>query len=189
MILDYSDDWIAEAQLDSKVTEIFKDSILTTIESNNLKNDTYGTSCRGDIKQYELLNKIDQSLLSLIKSITIDQLVRNKVLDNHNYKLRETTIWTCVGKKGSYHTVHNHNSARNYYSNYVSTTIYLQTPEMVGTDGLFYSFFRNNQIVVKPPSVGKILIFPIWLFHGTYPQPEGDRQTLNLTFEIIPHTP
>ena len=94
MILNYSDDWIAEAQLDLKVTENFKDSIFTTIESRGLKTDTYGTSCRGDIEQYELLDKIDQDLLSLIKSITIHQLVGNKVLDNHNYKLRETTIWT-----------------------------------------------------------------------------------------------
>jgi hypothetical protein len=35
------------------------------------------------------------------------------------------------------------------------------------------------------PKIGDFFIFPIHVLHGTYPQSEGIRQTLNLDFEVL----
>ena len=34
------------------------------------------------------------------------------------------------------------------------------------------------------PEVGKLLIFPDWVLHGTYPQTKGTRQTLNVDYKL-----
>jgi len=183
--MDYSCDWIIEAQLDSEINNKIKNSIFGVIENKKIQSDTRGTSCRGNIKQYNLLEHIDSELLEFIKQITKEQLFQNQIIDSLSYKLIETTIWTCIGQKGSYHIMHNHSLRHGNFRDLVSTILYLETPDIAGTDGLFYSFFRTNEIMVKPPKNGKVLIFPVWLFHGTYPQPEGNRQTLNFTFEIL----
>lgn len=35
------------------------------------------------------------------------------------------------------------------------------------------------------PEVGKLLIFPSWIIHGTCPQTKGTRQTFNLDFTFF----
>ena len=35
------------------------------------------------------------------------------------------------------------------------------------------------------PKLGDLIIMPIHIFHGAYPQSKGTRQTLNMDFEVV----
>jgi hypothetical protein len=184
--MNFSYDWILEVDLNLELTEKIKKSVNKTI-ANDLKNDpgrTNGTSAVGDIIQYSLTENIDNFVLDTIKSITFEQLLKNDIINIQN-KLTKTSIWTVIGQKGSYHIAHNHTKMVNKFIPHVSCVLYLETPPEKLFSGLFYTFFRTNEIIVKPPKIGKMLIFPVWMFHGTYPQEQGTRHTVNFSFEIL----
>ena len=53
-----------------------------------------------------------------------------------------------------------------------------------------FLLLRDNNNNIHPltfePKIGDIYIFPVHVFHGTYPQHDGLRRTLNLDFEVVP---
>tara|TARA_R100001463_G_scaffold21796_1_gene52365 strand:+ start:52 stop:528 length:477 start_codon:yes stop_codon:yes gene_type:complete len=96
-----------------------------------------------------------------------------------NKKLKLIRAWTVYGRKGSYHTIHRHNEK--HYP-HLATVIYLKVPKKEPGD---FTYILNEGYDFITPKEGDIFIFPIHIIHGTYPQGEGLRQTLNLDFEIL----
>ena len=79
----------------------------------------------------------------------------------------------------------------------ISTLVYLEVPETnvedepenniflathVGAENPYY--YENDRVLEINPEVGKLLIFPHWVPHGTYPQTKGIRQTFNIDYKI-----
>jgi hypothetical protein len=103
-----------------------------------------------------------------------------------NCSVKLESIWTIIGEHGTYHTIHRHSK----YIDKVSVVLYLQVPsEQVSPEGSIYFFDDNadnysKSIKIVTPKIGDLIIFPSSIFHGTYPQGHGTRQTLNMDFSI-----
>lgn len=135
-------------------------------------------------KQYELFNnhllKDNSTIVENIKNSIKNSIYKNF---NKSYKLKLLSAWTVLGKENGYHTMHRHNVKE---KNHISSILYLNVPKKLF--GNFYCVFnKNNEInyFEHVPKKGNLIIFPVWIFHGTYPQGKGLRHTLNLDFEII----
>ena len=44
--------------------------------------------------------------------------------------------------------------------------------------------YKNVSYLHINPEVGKLLIFPDWILHGTYPQTKGIRQSFNIDYAL-----
>ena len=126
--------------------------------------------------QYNLYHseKIRQELNPLT-NVIIEKI---KQVSNQIKKVELIASWTCIGKKGTYHTAHKHNT-----NDDLVAVLYLACPEATYPDGAIY-FIENNEVYRHMPVTGDLLIFPATTIHGTYPQGEGLRQTLNMDFKI-----
>ena len=125
-----------------------------------------------------------------------ENLIKEKILlnlDTHlKFKCNELTLlnaWSILGDEHSYHSLHKHNNK----TNFISSVIYLTVPKFDdykypgNSPGDFYYVYQQDQEIQynnHKPQIGDLLILPVWLWHGTYPQTKGLRQTLNLEFEI-----
>lgn len=97
------------------------------------------------------------------------------------HKLYMTSGWTVTGDKGSYHTPHEHGR------DYVSSVIYTEVPEkdpgviyfVLHSDNYSPLYHPQRRLLHILPEKGMIIIFPSWLIHGTLPQGEGKRTTVN----------
>ena len=137
-------------------------------------------------KQYELFD--------LINSHEIINIMKEHILQNmstfikQNIQLNLLSAWTVLGDKGSYHTLHRHNEKKEKYRNQIASVLYLDVPKNSSKEqGNFYCVLRDNDSIkyyTHKPKQGDLIIFPVWLWHGVYPQEKGLRQTLNLDFEI-----
>lgn len=153
------------------VNSIVKNLSASEIEENNLH--LKSVSIKGvDKKQINLLDYKDK-LSEVIKAVA-DKVKKNFNLD---YELELDNCWTVISNKGSYHELHQHNEQSN---NKFSTNLYLELPkdENVGD----YYFVEDNKTYKVKPEIGMLLMVPIHLLHGTYPQGNGVRQTLNIDF-------
>ncbi|AOO10536.1 hypothetical protein RW03080701_167 [Synechococcus phage S-RIM8] len=110
----------------------------------------------------------------------ITDIIVKKIKETSNQISNADLIaaWTCIGKKGTYHTAHKHNT-----NNDLVAVLYLECPEASYPDGAIY-FIENNEVYRHMPETGDLLVFPATTIHGTYPQGEGLRQTLNMDFRI-----
>lgn len=103
--------------------------------------------------------------------------------------------WSTVGEENSYHVAHVHNNGD---ADGISTILYLKIPEtndtskhenniflILGCNFENHFFGTPERIVDINPTVGKLLIFPNYIVHGTYPQTEGIRKTFNMDFRVI----
>ena len=168
-------DWAVHTTID--VTGYKK--ILDRITKNKSPVSVKDRSTRGgDSKQYLIYEYRDRFL-------EIQESVKKEVI-RHTGKtnLNLLAAWTVLGYENSYHTVHNHNDP----TNHVATVLYLKVPKPTfHKSGEFY-FFTNNDGQIKyneiQPQQGSLIIMPIHIWHGCYPQSKGLRQTLNMDFEI-----
>jgi hypothetical protein len=126
------------------------------------------------IKNYPIINDIKEKIL-----LNLQTCLQLKV---KNLKL--LSAWTVLGHKNSYHLLHNHNDKKDH----IASVLYLKVPDLKSKEeGNFYYVYQKNNKTnygTHHPKKGDLIIFPIWLLHGVYPQPKGLRQTLNLDFEI-----
>ena len=113
--------------------------------------------------------------LTPLTNVIIEKI---KQVSNQIKKVELIASWTCIGKKGTYHTAHKHNT-----NDDLVAVLYLACPEATYPDGAIY-FIENNEVYRHMPETGDLLIFPATTIHGTYPQGEGLRQTLNMDFKI-----
>jgi hypothetical protein len=159
-----------------------KTKIDSVIKSNNIKSSVEYKSTKGENSyQFDLFQYTDQfqDVIDSIKNVTMHSL--NKFNNDRLTDLSIVSSWSVYGDRGSYHTIHRHNDITH---NHVCTVLYLSTSEYdTNNPGSFFAIV-NNDVVTHQPSVGDLLIFPVNLLHGTYPQGNGLRQTLSNDFEL-----
>lgn len=187
----FSEDWLIQTNIDkiSLIKKTVNDSL------NNLKKqDLKKLSTRGHgAKQFsltELMNK-DETFKPILEHIKNKIQFEFKERTGGMPELELNNAWTVLGNTNSFHLAHCHTKGR---FNIISTVIYLSIPSKDPNNiktkdkGDFYYFLINNgknlyyQIY---PDIGQFFIFPSWIWHGSYPQIKGIRQTLNLDFNII----
>ena len=138
----------------------------------------------GKAKQYDLFNYIKNNfIIDKVKETILLNLESSLKLKLKNLKL--LSAWTVLGYEHSYHSLHKHNERKNH----IASVLYLNVPpsKRIKRDGTFFYVYKKNQEInygSHEPKIGDLIIFPVWLWHGAYPQSKGLRQTLNLDFEI-----
>ena len=177
-------DWVIHHRIED-ITEIKKNVDSTT--ENKISMEDEGLSTKGKYsKQYVISDFSDKRFEQINKE------VQNilKIHFKENFKIWQA--WTIHGYQYGYHTLHNHKGMKEEEPHAdICTVIYLDVPprDMHFTGEIFLLLRdKNNEIhpLTFEPKIGDIYIFPVHVFHGTYPQDKGLRQTLNLDFEVIP---
>jgi hypothetical protein len=117
----------------------------------------------------------------------------SEVLDkDYVDKLEPACCWSVQGFEGSYHTMHRHISLNDDHClpklPAISTVLYLDVPEKKTKEAGDFYFMLLKEKELKyssiSPKVGDFIVMPSNVFHGTYPQNEGLRRTLNMDFVI-----
>ena len=116
--------------------------------------------------------------------------------ENKSCDLIPGCTWTVIGEENSYHTMHIHGGDFDG----ITIVLYLEVPDSnieghpdnnifmcsrVGQRNPCYNY--DTPILTMNPEVGKLLIFPCWVPHGTYPQTKGIGQTFNVDFQLTPY--
>ena len=174
--MNISNDWLIVDNMNiNGFSKIIKKIIKNT---NPICIDSKSTT-GGKSKQYDLFNHI--------KNNSIIDKVKETILLNleSSLQLKLVSAWTVLGYEHSYHSLHKHNERKNH----IASVLYLNVPhpKRIKRDGTFFYVYKKNQEInygSHEPKIGDLIIFPIWLWHGAYPQSKGLRQTLNLDFEI-----
>lgn len=184
-------DWIITSKVNTDDALFIKDSVDTLIHNFNIESYTHNKSTTGErAKQYDLFNylydpRYGLPLLNKIK-VEIKQILshENKAVNDLHLK----TAWTVLGYENSFHRVHNH--YKKIVPEHIAVVVYLSVSDIDPCrTGAFYAILQDskkeNYKFAHYPEVGDILIFPNWVYHGTEPQADGLRQTLNLDFELV----
>lgn len=206
-IYENGNNWVIEDQLDNKLTEKIIDIINKNL--NNLLKIKKGYSIKGkNVEQYWLIkqesnfyfkNKDFHDIKQEYKNHVLNRLKKSNILDEKikNLDICNNNSWSVIGEENSFHVAHFHDSNGIGISG-ISTLVYLKVPESntedspennlflimnSGPNNLFY--YSNPKIIEINPEVGKIVIFPTWIIHGTYPQSKGVRQTFNIEYNFI----
>lgn len=177
-------DWLISAKLNAELLQKLQYDTNNIITTNQLVSDITGRSTTGNnCQQYELLEYInDLESFKLLRVLTEKTLRENNLFLKKN--LKPISCWTVIGKEGTYHRLHKHNDVN---LNHISTVIYLTVLESkIETEGAFYAVLKNekneNDFIEYKPDTADMLIFPIWILHGTYPQSTELRQSLNIDY-------
>lgn len=195
--------WIIEDQLDTEIIHSIKSFLDKNI--NLMYRDEKGYSTSGkDAKQYWIKNRNESTYLySTTEFVSLRERYKKEILKRVeeinlfkiNVDLNIIGCWTVIGEKGSYHNIHNHGVGFGG----ISTVLYLEVPEILkDEDGynsnVYFVMHTNPQnyhmqksspsILHIEPKPGKILIFPHYVPHGTYPQTKGIRQTFNIDYSV-----
>ena len=187
----FYEDWLIQ----TKILQVSKTKELVNQWIKNLpRTDLKKLSTRGrNSRQYNLKNIFEQEqsfqfiLENCIQKITEEFEKRN----GDNPSLSLNNAWTVIGHVNSFHAVHRH---KNNPENTISTVMYLSAPPKDLNDpklmdrGEFYYVINNkdNRLLFNSvyPRTNDFFIFPCWIWHGTYPQIKGIRQTLNIDFNV-----
>lgn len=202
-IVEYGNNWIIEDQLDDELLNDIKNFFNKNLDF--LYNDKEGYSTTGDnAEQYWVEKKGEKPFYFKDKEYEdIERRFREGIhgrlksaslLKNDDIQIRQSTAWTVIGEEGSYHTIHTHGDGLTVG---VSVVLYLNVPESEDknkSNNIFLvlhadpsSHFVNQSCTGTcqiTPEVGKVLIFPPHIPHGTYPQTKGIRQTFNIDYEF-----
>lgn len=186
--MDINKDWVIQTQLN---IDDYRDLIIEA--TKEIESSVVGKSTSGDLsKQYDIYHRYNEepfiNLKNYIASHVKKALLYCKyITPENNVELKAS--WVVIGKDYGYHQLHKHNDRMPH----ISTVIYLEVPEdknkrnIEDKDGyLYFITLENNEIKYNyvEPEVNKMLIFPVWVWHGTYPQKKGRRISLNLDFSI-----
>tara|TARA_B100000035_G_scaffold147784_1_gene126002 strand:+ start:117 stop:758 length:642 start_codon:yes stop_codon:yes gene_type:complete len=202
-IIEYGNNWLIEDQLDNELLNDIKNFFDKHLDF--LHSDKEGYSTTGDnAKQYWIekigenpfyyKNKEHEDIQRRLKKEIYGRLKAASLLKIDNVGLKQNGAWTVIGQEGSYHTIHDHCEGR---INGISIVLYLNVPEPKHKSNSTFFVLRADpsshlikqtcpKIVNIAPDVGKILIFPPHILHGTYPQTKGIRQTFNVDYNIFP---
>ena len=107
-------------------------------------------------------------------------------------QLYQSTAWTVIGEEGSYHRIHQHSAG---VMDGISVVSYLNVPDSEDNSNSIFLVFHadpSSYFISQgcpsyhhiKPEVGKVLIFPWNIPHGTYPQTKGIRQTFNVDYKF-----
>ena len=169
------------------------DTIVGDLTSYTIGNNVeqYWIESKGK-KQFHYKNQEYENIEQKFRKQIHGRLKAASLLRNKEIELEQTGAWTIIGEEGSYHVTHTHFHGRNEG---ISTVIYLNVPESKTDDqsnSIFLVFHTDppSHFINTPcpnihhikPEVGKLLIFPYHIPHGTYPQTKGIRQTFNIDY-------
>src|SRR5210317_1591093 len=185
--------WFIHSKLEENLVKKVKeriDGITSKIKDAHID----GLSTRGDLsKQYMLSDYQNEfsDIIDGVKSIIKEEMIGKNVWNNEHLSFKN--CWTVYGEKGGYHLLHRHQNSTDgsgkeiKHSGY-SAVLYLSTVKATREyPGVFY-FVMGSQTGVQAeqivPELGSLFIFPNNTWHGSAPQNEGTRQTLNFEFTI-----
>ena len=202
-LIEYGKNWLIEDAIELEfLTEIekFLDENIKYFPKDKTGYSTTGNNCeqhwiKGGKNNFEFSSLVWENINNEIEKIFLKKLQNLSLLRHENLKLNLVSSWTVVGEENTYHEFHDHNGDFDG----LSAVIYIRIPELLDNDLYHsnrisfvmhadpYSKFLLNaspNIISINPNVGKILIFPRHMIHGTYPQPKGIRQTFNLEYNF-----
>jgi len=199
-IIEYGTSWLIEDQLNTELLNEIKDFFDNHLEF--LYKDKEGYSTTGNNaeqywiekkgeKQFYYKNQEYENIEQKFRKEIHERLKAASLLRKDEIELKQNTAWTVIGEEGSYHTVHTHSDSR---MDGIVTVLYLNVPTsnsifditlflVLHTDQSSH-FISQSCPNIKHinPKVGKLLIFPNHIPHGTYPQTKGIRQTFNVDY-------
>ncbi len=203
------DSWIIDDYLDTSLVQEIKTIIQDNLSSLYKNKEGYSTTGK-NAEQYWLINQKNKNNFHVNDSRFYDfeREYKNQILNRikaadlfdektkEDIDLNQHNAWSMIGEENSYHTMHCHNEGS---FDGISTLVYLEVPgtniEDEPENNLFLAtyvgpknsyYYENTPTLDINPEVGKLLIFPDWLPHGTYPQTKGIRQTFNIDYRIVP---
>jgi hypothetical protein len=186
--MDLNTDWVITTELDISA---YKNMLIESTE--HIKSSVLAKSTSGDLSsQYDIYHKYKEQPFQTLKEYVASHIknalvAHNLILPSNNLNLLSS--WIVVGKDYGYHTLHKHNNKMMH----VSSVIYLEVPAEQPTrnegdlDGYFYYVAAKGSEIdyqVIKPEIYKMIIFPVWMWHGTYPQKKGTRISLNMDFGV-----
>jgi hypothetical protein len=200
------DCWVIVDYLDLNLVEEIKSIIQENLVNLYKKKEGYSTTGK-NVEQYWLINKPDNFFTNDSRFYKFESEYKNQILNRikaadlfdekrkKNIDFKYLHAWSVIGEENSYHTIHCHNEGT---FDGISTLVYLEVPETNVEDepenNLFLAthvgpknpyYYENTPYLNINPEVGKLLIFPDWVLHGTYPQTKGIRQTFNIDYRIV----
>jgi len=170
-------DWIVHTNINvssikNKIEKIIKKTKPVSLEDLDL------ISTRGAKSKQYVITKFKEDFKDVQKKVIKE--IQKYVFKNEDLKLQ--SAWTVKGYENGYHLAHNHSEHK------VATVIYLDVPKKtIHNPGYFYYFIQENGKIkynTIEPKKGSLIIMPIHIFHGCYPQAKGLRQTLNMDFGV-----
>jgi len=201
------DSWIIDGYLDSSLVQEIKTIIQDNLSSLYKNKEGYSTTGK-NAEQYWLIHQKNNFFVNDSRFYDFEREYKNQILNRikaadlfdektkEDIDLNQHNAWSMIGEENSYHTMHCHNEGS---FDGISTLVYLEVPgtniEDEPENNLFLAtyvgpknsyYYENTPTLDINPEVGKLLIFPDWLPHGTYPQTKGIRQTFNIDYRIVP---
>jgi len=191
-MLEFKKDWLIIDRIDVTDINLAIDKIIKDYDVELME----GVSTHGkNSKQYKLNQYLKNHRILKIVKDKIKNLLHNKF--NHSPNLNLVSAWTVKGQEHGFHVLHKHDySIRSHIyedkTMHIASVTYLSMPEPIQeslsreTNNFYCVLNRNGETgyYTYKPVVGDIIVFPIWLWHGAYPQSKGLRQTLNIDFEV-----
>lgn len=199
-IVEYGTSWFIEDQLDDELLNDIKNFFNENLEFLYKDKEGYSTTgenaeqywiqMKGE-KHFHLKNKEYEDIERRFREGIYGRLKAASFIKTDDIQLCQSTAWTVIGEEGSYHTIHTHSDG---ITGGVSVVLYLNVPEsedeesnsiflVLHTDPSNYFIERGCPGVCHiKTEVGKVLIFPYHIPHGTYPQTKGIRQTFNIDY-------
>ena len=191
-MLKFKKDWLLIDKIDTIELNLAIDKIIKDFDVELMKEvSTHGKNS----KQYRLTQYLKNHTVSNLVKNKIKTLLTNKF--NQNTRLDLVSAWTVKGQEHGFHVLHKHDySIRSHINEdktmHIASVIYLNMPKPIKesvsreTNNFYCILNRNGETgyYTYKPVVGDIIVFPIWLWHGAYPQSKGLRQTLNMDFEV-----
>lgn len=151
--------------------DYFRNLISRTISDELLDQSTNKSTRKGI--QYELYPP-PKKISSLVS------FVQKQVTVTLKSSVELVSAWTIYGEENTYHSCHRHNT-----NDDICTVFYLDVNYEPNKDDGYLYFFKDGECHHHEPKKGDLLIFPATMYHGTYPQPPGQRQTLNMDFRRL----
>ena len=200
-IIEYGNNWLIEDQFDNELLNDIKKFFDDNLEFLYADKEGYSTTGnnaeqywiekKGE-KPFYYKNKEYEDIEQRFKKGIHGRLKSASFLKNDNIQLHQSTAWTVIGEEGSYHTIHTHGEGM---VDGLSVVLYLNVPEIKDVSNSVFlvlhadpsSHFINQgcpSVYHIEPEVGKVLIFPYNIPHGTYPQTKGTRQTFNIDYHF-----
>ena len=173
------EDWVVTEKIPNH--QKYKQIVDIAVQSL-VKEDLKNLSTKGEFSSQYLLGG------NLPFGDLIDIII-NKIKYYTDIDVKINACWTVYGNKYGYHGIHKHNNGKDNKT-CISVVYFLETPSKVdiNLNGKIYLILKNkdgvNDAVELQPNSGDLYIFPSHVLHGTYPQSEGLRHTLNMDFEL-----
>jgi len=200
-VYEYGQNWVIGVQAPDALVDMLDAQINANLHT--FLSDKHNYTCKGDSVQQYWLQKQNQNYIddeplgdavAQFTKFVSELCVKVELFDPRFLShLRPQGMWTVLGGKGSFHTVHQHNAKGSVLG--LSSVLYLNVPDtnddeqpnnniyfiMNSTPTTVFSPHQPNIVEISPKR-GELYIFPNWVLHGTYPQSEGTRQTFNVDY-------